>query len=80
MNMKKLAADLLRIAEAAAPVVGLGEELAAGKALVETITGIVEDRKADFDSDDQAALQTSLDALAAKVNAHADRTINSLGS
>ena len=79
MDLKKLAADLIRIAEAAAPMVGLGEELAAGKALVETVKNVIESRKADFDSEDQAALQTTLDALVAKVNAHADRTIDSLG-
>lgn len=79
MDFKKLAKDLLAIAEAAAPVVGLGEELAAGKALVETITNVIDTTKDNFESDDQVALQGALDKLAAKVNAHADRTSASLG-
>jgi hypothetical protein len=78
-DLKALAGNLLDIAEKAAPLVGLSNELAAGKALVEAITDTVEMVKGDMASDDQAALQTSLSALHAKVNAHADRTAESLG-
>ena len=78
MDMKKLAKDLLSIVDAAAPLVGLSEEVEAGKNLVATVKNVIESTKASFDSDDQLALQNSLDALAARVNAHADRTIASL--
>jgi hypothetical protein len=79
MDMKKLANQILAIAEKAAPLVGLSDEVAAGKALVEAITDTVEMVKGDLASDDQAALQTSLAALHAKVDAHAARTAASLG-
>lgn len=78
MDMKKLAKDLLSIAEAAAPLVGLSEEVEAGRNLVATVKNVIESNKVAFASDDQAALQLSLDALVAKVNAHADRTIDRL--
>lgn len=78
MDVKKLAKDLASIAEAAAPLIGLAEELESGKNLVATVKNVIERNKAAFDSDDQAALQQSLDALVARVNAHADRTIGCL--
>ena len=78
MDMKKLAKDLLSIVDAAAPLVGLSEEVEAGKNLVATVKNVIESTKASLDSDDQLALQNSLDALVPRVDAHADRTIASL--
>lgn len=80
MNAKQLTADLLGIARAAAPLIGLGDELAAGEALVKAITDTVDNVKHTLDNDDQAALSIELDALCAKVNSHAERTIGSLGA
>lgn len=79
MDFKALAQNLLKIAETAAPLVGLADEVKAGKALVEAITTTFDSVKGSLGSDDQVELQTSLDALTKRVNAHADRTINSLG-
>lgn len=78
MDLKKLAKDLASIAEAAAPLVGLSEELDAGKNLVATVKNVIESNKAAFASDDQVALQQSLDTLMARVNDHANRTIDRL--
>lgn len=79
MDFKKLAGQLIKIAETAAPLVGMNDELQAGKALYEAITGAVDTVKGSMSSDDQNALQGSLDALQARVNAHADTTIAKLG-
>lgn len=79
MDIKQLANNLLAIAERAAPLVGLDDEFQAGKQLYEAVTQTINDVKHDLASDDQAALQVSLDALAVRVNAHANRTIKSLG-
>mgnify|MGYP006971166144 CR=1 FL=1 len=78
MDIKALAQNLLNIVEKAAPLVGLGDELDAGKALVEAVKDTIEGVKADFASDDQEALQASLAELVARVNAHADSTISKL--
>lgn len=79
MDWKALAQNLINIAETAAPLVGLADEVKAGKALVEALTTTFDSIKGNLASDDQAQLQTSLDALITKVNAHADKTIGSLG-
>lgn len=78
IDMKQLANNLLAIAERAAPLVGLDDEFQSGKQLYEAVTQTINDVKHDLASDDQDALQVSLDALAARVNSHADRTIESL--
>lgn len=79
MDIQKLAGDLLGIVKAAAPLVGLGEEVAAAEELLTRAKSAFDTIKAALTSDDQAALQTALDALAERVNAHADRTAASLG-
>ena len=78
MDIKALAKNLLNIAEKAAPLVGLGEEVEAGKALIEAVRDTIAGVKEDFDNEDQAALQSSLDALVERVNAHANSTIDRL--
>lgn len=79
MDIEKLAGDLIGIVKAAAPLVGLSEEVAAAEALVKSIKGAVDTVKGSLDPDQRHELEAGLDALAAKVNAHADRTANSLG-
>lgn len=79
MDIEKLAGDLIGIVKAAAPLVGLSEEVAAAEALVKSIKGAVDTVKGSLDPDRRHELETGLEALAAKVNAHADRTANSLG-
>ena len=78
MDLEKLAKDLVLIAEAAAPLVGLSEKSIAAINLVATVKNLIESNKAAFASDDQEALQSCLDALVARVNVHADRTIGRL--
>jgi len=79
MDFSKLAADLLGIVKAAAPLVGLGEEVAAAERLLASATSAYETIKGTLGSEDQAAMQEALDVLAARVNDHADRTAESLG-
>lgn len=79
MDIAKLAGDLIGIVKAAAPLVGLAEEVEAAEALVKSIKGAVDTVKGSLDPDHQAELEAGLDALAERVNAHADRTKGSLG-
>ena len=78
INLKQLANNLLAIAERVAPLVGIAAEFQSGKQLFEAVKQTIHDVKHDLASDDQDALQASLDALVARVNAHADKTIKSL--
>lgn len=79
MDFEKLADDLLGIVKAAAPLVGLSDEVAAAEALVKSIKGAVDTVKGSLDPDQRHELEAGLDALAGRVNAHADRTKASLG-
>lgn len=79
MDIAKLACDLIGIVKAAAPLVGLSEELEAAEALVKSIKGAVDTVKGSLDPGRQAELEAGLDALADRVNAHAERTKGSLG-
>lgn len=79
MDIAKLAGDLIGIVKAAAPLVGLSEEVAAAEALVKSIKGAVDTVKGSLDPDHQAELEAGLDALAERVNAHATATMNRLG-
>lgn len=79
MDIEKLAGDLIGIVKAAAPLVGLSEEVAAAEAFVKSIMGAVDTVKGSLDPDQRHELETGLDALTAKVNAHAERTKDSLG-
>lgn len=78
MDFKTLAQNLLKIAETAAPLVGLADEVKAGKALVDAISNTFDTVRGSLDNDDQAELQGTLEALKTRVNAHADKTIGSL--
>ena len=79
MDFTKLAVDLIGIVKAAAPLVGLKDEVAAAEALVKSIKGAVDTVKGSLDPDARHELEAGLDALAERVNAHADRTKDSLG-
>ena len=79
MDIAKLAGDLIGIVKAAAPLVGLSEEFEAAEALVKSIKGAVDTVKGSLDPGQQAELDAGLDALAERVNAHAERTKGSLG-
>jgi hypothetical protein len=79
MDYAKLASDLLGIVKAAAPLVGLGEEVEAAERVIASATSAYETIKDAISSDDRAALESGLEELAARVNAHADRTAQSLG-
>jgi hypothetical protein len=78
MEYKKLAGDLIGMITAAAPLVGLGEEVEAAKALIRHGKDAAARLKPLLGSDDAAALDTALDAAFARMNAHADRTADSL--
>lgn len=79
MDFEKLADDLLGIVKAAAPLVGLSDEVAAAERLLASATSAYETIKGALGSDDQAALEGGLAALADRVNSHAERTKDSLG-
>ncbi len=79
MDIEKLARDLLGIVKAAAPLVGLADEMAAAETLVKAVEAAVDTIKDAVDPDQRHELEANLDALAARVNAHADRTAGSLG-
>lgn len=79
MDFEKLADDLLGIVKAAAPLVGLSEEVEAAERLLASATSAYETIKGALGSDDQAALEGGLAALADRVNSHAERTKDSLG-
>lgn len=72
IDLKQLTRDLVKVAEAAAPLVGLSEELAAAKALIGSIEDLVTNARDALDSEDHAALAAALDKLADAVNARAD--------
>lgn len=79
MDFEKLADDLLGIVKAAAPLVGLSDEVAAAEELFTSIKGAVDTVKGSLDPDKRDELEAGLDALALRVNAHAERTKNALG-
>jgi hypothetical protein len=77
--------DLLEMAEKAAPVINAltgtpyaGAAVKAAEAIVHLIDGVKETAAVDS-PEKMAQLEESRDALEARVNAHADRTIGSLG-
>ena len=78
MDFAKLADDLLGIVKAAAPLVGLSEEVEAAERLLSSATSAYETIKDALGSDDRDALESGLNALADRVNAHAERTKDSL--
>lgn len=79
MDFAKLADDLLGIVKAAAPLVGLSEEVAAAESIVKSAKGAYETIKDALDPAKQAEVESGFEAFAQRVNAHADRTAASLG-
>lgn len=79
MDIKKLAGDLLGIVKAAAPLVGLSEEVAAAEAILNSAKSAYDNIKGALDPGQQAEIEAGLDALAERVNAHATATKGSLG-
>ena len=79
MDWNKLADELLGIVKATAPLVGLAEEVAAAETLLNHAKGAYDTIKDALDPSKAAEVEAGLDALAARVNAHADRTASSLG-
>ena len=79
MDFEKLAADLIGIVKAAAPLVGLSDEVEAAERLLASATSAYETIKGALGSDDQVTLEGGLAALAYRVNSHAERTKDSLG-
>ena len=79
MDFAKLADDLLGIVKAAAPLVGLSEEVEAAERLLSSATSAYETIKDALGSDDRDALESGLAVLADRVNSHAERTKDSLG-
>lgn len=79
MDWNRLADELIGIVKAAAPLVGLSEEVAAAEALIAATRGAYDTIKDALDPAKAAEVEAGLDALAARVNAHADRTASSLG-
>lgn len=77
-DWKNIAKKLAIIAEKAAPLVGLDDELEAGKALVGAIKDAADAIGGDA-GETQAELQQRLDVLFDKVDAHASSTIGKLG-
>lgn len=72
MDLKKLLADVLDVAEKAAPLVGLAEEVEAGKALVHSIEKLVGGVKTEVGPKAQEQLQDRVEALVARANRLAD--------
>jgi len=79
MDWNKLANDLIGIVKATAPLVGLSDEVAAAETLLASVKAAVDTIKGSLDPDKRHELETNLEALAERVNAHADRTAQSLG-
>lgn len=79
MNWNKLADELLGIVKATAPLVGLSEEVAAAETLLNHAKGAFDTIKDALDPGKREELEANLDALAIRVNAHAEVTKNALG-
>lgn len=79
MDIKKLAGDLLGIVKAAAPLVGLSEEVAAAESILNSAKSAYNNIKDALASDDADALGKALEEAFARINAHADRTKDTLG-
>ncbi|HVH49979.1 MAG TPA: hypothetical protein VM760_08915 [Sphingomicrobium sp.] len=78
MDIERLAGQLLQIVKSAAPLVGASEEVEAGLNLLAAAKGALRTIKDALAPDKAAELEAGLVELAAKVNAHADRTASSL--
>lgn len=72
IDWKLIAKNLIAVADAAAPMVGLGDEMAAARRLIASMNDLVVTARDALDSEDHAALDAALDRLADAVNARAD--------
>ena len=79
IDVERLAGQILEIAKAAAPLVGASDELEAGMNLLAAAKGAFRTIKDALDPSKAAEVEARLDALADRVNAHAERTKSSLG-
>lgn len=75
MKIMDLGKEILAAVEAAAPLVGLAEQVAEGKRVVEAVLALAEKAKSSLDADDQK----ELNALIVRVKAHGQATRDSLG-
>ena len=82
-DLTQLLDDLLAVAYSLAPVVeavtGKGELVTAATTAARGVIDLVDRSIALFGATDQAKLTAAREQLQARVNAHADRTIASLG-
>lgn len=78
MNLSSIISSVLAVADKVAPLVlpGVGPEILA---VAHAAAGLVQNTIAVAGSHDQAALTQRLEDLQARVNAHAQATIDSLG-
>lgn len=78
MNLSAIVASVLAVADKVAPLVipGAAPEILA---VAHAAAGLVQNTIAVAGTNDQAALTQRLDDLQARVNAHAQHTIDSLG-
>lgn len=78
MDFEKLAQNALGIIKAAAPLVGLAEEVEAVEAIVRNAEELVDRLKPVLTNDDQQALQAGLDQLRADAKAKVKKATDKL--
>lgn len=78
MDFEKLAQNALGIIKAAAPLIGMSEEVEAIEAIVREVEGLVDTISPVLNSDDQAALQAGLVAIRADAKAKVKRATDRL--
>lgn len=78
MDFEKLAQNALGIIKAAAPLIGMSEEVEAIEAIVREVEGLVDTISPVLKSDDQAALQAGLVAIRADAKAKVKRATDRL--
>lgn len=78
MDFEKLAQNALGIIKAAAPLIGMSEEVEAIEAIVLEVEGLVDTISPVLKSDDQAALQAGLVAIRADAKAKVKRATDRL--
>ena len=78
MDFEKLAQNALGIIKAAAPLIGMSEEVEAIEAIVREVEGLVDTITPVLKSDDQAALQAGLATIRADAKAKVKRATDRL--
>lgn len=78
MDFEKLAQNALGIIKAAAPLIGMSEEVEAIEAIVREVEGLVDTISPVLKSDDQAALQAALVTIRADAKAKVKRATDRL--